>query len=147
VTIDEQRELQRENAEADARLWEGLQGMNSELAEGHKDLAAKSACESERRAAEAAEKAAKAKERLDKLAKGEDVSGGLGKPMTREQMKKILKDAGWTDADIRFSMERARASLNEDEFEALVREVCEVRHRAETRNRWKALRKIIAKRG
>jgi hypothetical protein len=65
--------------------------------------------------------------RLDKLAKGEDVSGGLGKPMTREPRKKILKDAGWTDADIRFSMERARASFNEDEFEALVREVCKAR--------------------
>jgi hypothetical protein len=30
------------HAEADARLWEGLQGMNVELAEGHKDVAAKS---------------------------------------------------------------------------------------------------------
>src|ERR1700746_225446 len=27
------------HAEADARLWEGLQGMNVELAEGHKDVA------------------------------------------------------------------------------------------------------------
>jgi hypothetical protein len=43
VTVDDQRILQRENAEADAKFWEGLQGMNAGLAEGHKDVAAKSA--------------------------------------------------------------------------------------------------------
>jgi hypothetical protein len=34
VTIDEQRALQRENAEADERLWADLQCMNAEQAEG-----------------------------------------------------------------------------------------------------------------
>lgn len=45
-------------------------------------------------AAKAAKKAAEAKERLDLLAKGETPSGGLGKPMTREDYERILKDAG-----------------------------------------------------
>jgi hypothetical protein len=108
VTPDEMRDLQRENAEADARLWEGLQSMNAGQAEGHKDVSAKAAriaADAEKSAADAAAKAVKAKERLDRLAKGEDVSGGLGKPMTREQMEKILKDNGMTVADIRFSVE------------------------------------------
>jgi hypothetical protein len=34
VSIDEQRALQRENAEADARLWTGLQEINADQAEG-----------------------------------------------------------------------------------------------------------------
>jgi hypothetical protein len=147
VTPDEMRDLQRENAEADARLWEGLQGMNAGLAEGHKDVAAKSAriaADSEKRAADAAAKAVKAKERLDHLAKGEDVSGGLGKPMTREQMEKILKDNGMTDSDIRFSVEFAQASLSEEEFEAYVQEVCAASRGAEKASRRKLLRKIIA---
>jgi hypothetical protein len=37
----------------------------------------------------------------DLLANGETPSGGLGKPMTREDYERILKDAGWTAADIR----------------------------------------------
>lgn len=39
VTIDEQCALQRENAEADEKFWSGLQDMNAEQAEGHKDIA------------------------------------------------------------------------------------------------------------
>jgi uncharacterized Zn finger protein (UPF0148 family) len=35
--------LQRENSEADEKFWAGLQGMNAELAEEHKEVAAKSA--------------------------------------------------------------------------------------------------------
>jgi hypothetical protein len=132
VTIDEQRTLQRENAEADARLWEGLHDMNAGQAEGHKEIAAKSAriaADAEKGAAEAAAKAATAKDRLDRLAKGEDVSGGLRKPMTREDMEKILKNAGWTAADIRFTAELGEASLSEDEFKAFVREGFEATQR------------------
>jgi hypothetical protein len=43
VTIDDMRAVQRENAEADEKFWSGLQGMDTEQAEGHKELAAKSA--------------------------------------------------------------------------------------------------------
>jgi hypothetical protein len=132
VTIDEQRTLQRENAEADARLWEGLRDMNAEQAEGHKEIAAKSAriaADAEKGAAEAAARAATAKDRLDRLAKGEDVSGGLRKPMTREDMEKILKEAGWTAADTRFSGKLAE--LSEDEFGAFTQESLDAMDRAE----------------
>ena len=97
VTPDEMRTLQRENAEADKKFWTGLHGMEAEQAEGHRDLATKSAriaADAEKRAAEAAGKAATAKDRLDKLAKGEEVSGGLGKPMTRERMEGVPKGCG-----------------------------------------------------
>jgi hypothetical protein len=86
VTIDEQRALQRDNAEADEKFWTCLQGMNAGLAEGHREIAAKStsiATNAEKGAAEAATKAAAAKERLDRLEKGADVQGGLGKTERR----------------------------------------------------------------
>jgi hypothetical protein len=61
--------------------------------------------------------------------------------MTREDMEKILKNAGWTAADIRFTAELGEASLSEDEFKAFVREGFEATQRAEKSSRWKALRK------
>jgi hypothetical protein len=70
VTIDELRALQRENAEADEKFWTGLQGMNTELAEGHKEVAAKSArlaADAEAGATAAAEKASVAKDRIERL--------------------------------------------------------------------------------
>jgi hypothetical protein len=148
VTIDGMQTLQRENAEADTKFWEDLQGMSAEQAEGHKNIAAKSAriaADAEKRAAEAAAKAAAARDRLDRLAKGEDVSGGLGKPMTRVDVIKIVKAEGWTASDIRFSMELASLHTEED-FQAFVTEMCEARARAEKSSRWKTLRKIKAKR-
>jgi hypothetical protein len=72
--------------------------------------------------------------------------GGLGKPMTRKDYEKILRDAGWSAADIRFSMELA--SLHgEAEFDAFVKENCELMRRAEKSGRWKVLRQIRANRG
>ena len=146
VTIDELRALQRENSEADEKFWAGLQGMNTELAEGHKELAAKSAriaADAESRAADAAMRAAVAKDRIERLAKGEDVSGGLGKPMTRKDYERILKDAGLTDDDIRFMRE---FTLTEAEFDAFVEQICELHQRHERSDRWKVLRKIRARR-
>jgi hypothetical protein len=73
VTVDEQRALQRENAEADARIWTSLQDMNAEMAKGQREVAAmasKAAAGAEAGAVEAAEKAAIARNRLDRLAKG-----------------------------------------------------------------------------
>jgi hypothetical protein len=143
VTIDELRALQRENAEADEKFWTGLQGMNTELAEGHKEVAAKSArlaADAEAGATAAAEKASVAKDRIERLTKGEDVSGGLGKPMTLKDYEKILRDAGWTAADIRFSKEMNHSLRSDEEFEDLVQQSCEMMHRAEKSSRWKILR-------
>jgi hypothetical protein len=148
VTIDELRALQRENAEADARLWTGLQDMSAEMATGQRGLAAlvsQRAADSEAMAQDAAEKAAAAKDRLSRLAKGEDVVEGLGK---RENFEKVLMDAGWTRDDIRHSIELARlCDGREDLFDAFVNEGCKLRDRREKSDRWKVLRKVRAMRG
>jgi hypothetical protein len=146
VTDDEICTVQRENAEADEKFWSGLHGMNADMAEGNKALAAtasRKAVEAEAQAKTAAEKAGAAKDRIDRLAKGEDVKGGLGKPMTWEDCEKILKDAGQTDDDIRFMRE---FRLTEAEFDAFVEQSCELHHRREKTDRWKVLRKIKAAR-
>ena len=96
VTIDEQRALQRENAEAVEKFWAGLQSMSAEMATGQRGLAAlasQKAADSEAMAKDAAEKATAAKDRLDGLAKGEDVAGGLGK-------RKISKRLSWMRAGL-----------------------------------------------
>jgi hypothetical protein len=77
------------------------------------------------------------------MLKGEDVNGGLGKPMTWEDSERILKDAGLTDDDIRFMRE---FRLTEAEFDAFVKQSCELHHRREKSDRWKVLRKIRARR-
>jgi hypothetical protein len=149
VTDDEIRTVQRENAEADEKFWSGLQGMNAEMAEGHKELAAKSAriaADAEAGAVHAGAKAAAAKDRIERLAKGEDVKGGLGKPMTREDYEKILTGAGWSRDDINFSV--ALAGLADGaEFENYGKLMSEFRERREKSDRWKVLRKVRAMRG
>ncbi|MGB7044089.1 MAG: hypothetical protein WBD65_04000, partial [Methylocella sp.] len=148
VADDDIRTVQRENAEAAERIWSGLQDMNAETAQGQRELATLAsgkAAESEALAKDAAEKAAAAKERLDRLAKGEDVRGGLGKPMTPKDCEKILKDAGWSRGDINFS--RALAELREgQEFDGYCKLMIGLKERAEKSSRWKALRKIKAMR-
>jgi hypothetical protein len=104
VTIEEQRTLQRENAEADLKFWMGDKDYEAGLAEDLKALGGKyqrQGDEAEAKAKTAAEHAATAKNRLDRLDKGEDVPGGLHKPMTREDAIKIMKSTGLTDSDIR----------------------------------------------
>jgi hypothetical protein len=145
VTDDDIRAVQRENAEADARFWGTFHDMNADIAEGEKGLAAlasRKAAGAEAQAKNAGEKAAIAKDRLDRLANGEDVKGGFGKPMTWEDCKRILKDAGQTDDDIRFMRE---FRLTEAEFEAFVERSCELHHRREKSDRWKVLRQIKSK--
>jgi hypothetical protein len=118
VTIDDMRAVQRENAESDEKFWAAIQGMNAEQAEGHKELAAKSAriaADAEAGAADAAAKAAVAKDRIERLAKGEDVKGGLANPMTR---KALLKAAGVTESQARHA-ERVH-SLGDVLFEEFV---------------------------
>jgi hypothetical protein len=146
VTDDDIRTVQRENAEAEERFWGRFHDMNADMAEGEKGLAAlasRKAADAEALAKNAAEKTAVAKDRLDRLARGEDVKGGLGKPMTWEDCERILKDAGQTDDDIRFMRE---FHLTEAEFEAFVDRSCELHHRHEKSDRWKVLRKIKAAR-
>jgi hypothetical protein len=122
--------------------------MNADMAKGQSELAAIAsgkAAESEAQAKHAAGEAAAAKDRLNKLAKGEDVAGGVGNPRTREDFERILMDAGWSPDDIRFSV--ALAGLRGDEeFEAFLTQSFELRERTEKSTRWKVLSKIVAKR-
>ena len=103
VTPDEQRALQLANTEADAAFWKGLEAVHQGMVDDHKGLiaTAESAIAAGTDAASAAGNAAAAKERAERIRAGEDVPGGLGKPHTREDCERILREAGWTDADIR----------------------------------------------
>jgi hypothetical protein len=97
VTPEEQQTLKLENAEADERFWMGLRGMHEAHVEDHKSLGAvteRAIASSKAGAAEASTKAAAAKERADRIRRGEDVPGGLGKPLTREDFDRILRKEG-----------------------------------------------------
>ena len=97
VTLDEQRALQLENAETDEQFWSSLHDMHAGSVEGHKALATtvERAIAVERAGmADTAAKREAAKERRERLERGEDVPGGFGKPFTREDMERILREAG-----------------------------------------------------
>jgi hypothetical protein len=126
VTPDEQRAVQAENFKDDERFWDTMRDLNASHIEGHKaQIAAAEAkiAEMEPEVAKAAEKVEAARSRLEKLERGEDVAGGLGK---RFDLRAVIKAAGLTPSMVR----RARlfASLTEAEFEAL--------HADEQMKRW-----------
>jgi hypothetical protein len=101
VTVDEQRELQRQNAEADSKFWETLEDLNHATAEDNKGLAAmasRTAVNAEAEAQDAAKKAATAKERIARLSNGETLTGGLGTP--RELTRQDFLRAGFSENDL-----------------------------------------------
>jgi hypothetical protein len=133
VTADEQRELQLENAEAEARFWSTFRDMNAETVEGHKQLVASSErviAEGQSAAADAENKAAIARERLERIRRGEEVEGGLRKPLTWEDCERICREAGLTTSDIRHCVQVSRVS---DAFgvETMMKALHEARERAE----------------
>ena len=108
VTLEEQaaerRALQLANAEADARFWATMQGMNEEQTAGNKGVIAQAerqVAAFQSAATTAAGRAAIARERIERLQRGEDLEGGLGKPMTGKDMERMLREQGWTDSDFR----------------------------------------------
>jgi hypothetical protein len=85
VTLEEQRALQLANAKADAQFWDGLADMHAGTVEGHAGLIAGAERTKAGAAVEharAAEQGARAKDRIARIERGEDVAGGLGKPLT-----------------------------------------------------------------
>ena len=119
VTADEQHNLKLENAQADERVWSSLRDMNDGTIADHKQLIARTeAAVAQHRAAalEAETKSTEARDRVERLKRGEDVSGGFAPPLDFEQ---ILRRAGWTKRD----MDHARllASLPEDAIPAIVK--------------------------
>ncbi len=98
--------------------------------------AARLATDAEAGATYAAAKAAVAKDQIERLAKGEDVKGGLGKPMT---LKALLKAAGIAENQARHA-ERAH-SLGDGLFEKFVQAGIEGMHRGEKSAERKFLRR------
>jgi hypothetical protein len=132
VTSAELRAIQEENAKDDERFWNMMQEMNASSAEGHKLLIASAEAkrkEHERCAAEAAERREVARERLAKLARGETVAGGFGKPV---DLEKMLLDAGVTKDDLRHWRDVYEAS-EAFGFEQVLQASSEARDRAERR--------------
>jgi hypothetical protein len=144
VTIDELRALQLENTEADARFWAGLRDMHQATADDHKQLAATI----ERTIATAAAGAEMsnanseaAKDRVARIKRGESVAGGLGKPLTREDLIRILREAGWTTKKIeRADMLHTISQLGG--FEEVLAEIGEAHDRAEHA----AVRRVLRRR-
>jgi hypothetical protein len=116
VTLDEQRALQLENTEADEWFWSGLRDMHQGQADGHVQLvrtAEGAIAESQAAAAGAATKAADAKDRVERLKRGEDVPGGIGKRLTYEDATRIFHEAGLSDDDIAHAQLLAQLSESE----------------------------------
>jgi hypothetical protein len=82
-------------------------------------------------AAEAAAKAATTRDRVDRLKRGEDVPG-FEKPLTREDMERILREAGRTTSDIEHMGLLATLSVSEIKNE-LVPELLKAKNRVEKR--------------
>jgi hypothetical protein len=102
-TADEQAAAQLANAQADAKLFATLHDMHAAIVADHQRLAGtvdSKIADSRAVLAEAAARLTAARERVAAIERGEVVAGGLGKPMTADDMIRILKADGWTDADI-----------------------------------------------
>lgn len=130
-TPDEQRAVQLDNAKADAVLWDGLRDLHASTAADHKGLIAGA----ERRVAAAQVEASKAaaaadaaKERVERIEKGEDVQGGLSKPL---DVDATLAKAGWTKRDLRHAA--LLGLLPESELEGLLDRVMKHTKLAERR--------------
>jgi hypothetical protein len=104
VTLDEQRALQLRNAESDERFWTGIHDMHAGTVDDHKGLASaaeRKAVDGQAEMAKAAIQRDTAKDRRERLERGEDVPGGLGKRFTRKDAERILREAGMSTSDIR----------------------------------------------
>jgi hypothetical protein len=143
VTPDEQRALQLRNAEADERFWSSLHDMHADTVEGHQGLATSvehKVVEGQAEMAKAAAYRDAAKARRERLERGEDVQGGLGKPMTWEEIVKIL---GWTASDLRHA--RATAQIGDrGAWDEYMEESHKARERAGRTVTYRLLRKKLS---
>jgi hypothetical protein len=133
VVVDEQRAVQLRNAEADERFWSGMRDNNQATIDDHRRLIAAAeraiAVAEQARAAAAAEATA-AKDRVDRIKRGEDVPGGLGKPLTYEDMNRMLLEQGFTTSDLRHM--ELLGTLSEAELkDELLPEILKAHKRAE----------------
>jgi hypothetical protein len=148
VTADEQRALQLENAESDERFWTRMHGLNHATAEDNKGLATVAAnkiANAQTAAANAATKAAIAKDRAERIKRGENVEGGLGKPMDYEEFVRILHAAGFSNADIAHVQRVAELAgvLGEDNWEDILQLIVKGSNDAADRYRRNAVRRVM----
>jgi len=132
ATAAEPHELQLANTRADAETSSWLSSAQELLADGNQGLASRAeqtVAASRGAAKESAEVAQAAKDKIERLERGEDLAGGLGQPMTYEE---ILVKAGFTKKDLRH-MARIGSLTDEERFEGVV---IENRRRAMARNVW-----------
>ena len=131
VTPDEMRALQFDNAKADAEAWDAIAGMHGWVVEGHEGLIAsaeRAKAAAAANHAKATEHAAAAKDRIARIERGEDVAGGLGKPVS---LADLLK-AGFTKAEIAHCRQVHEVS-EAFGFDTMTEAIWEARDRAERR--------------
>jgi hypothetical protein len=148
VTLDEQRALQLENAEADEKWWTGLQDIGQSQVSGHKELVAtteQAIASGEAEIAKATAKVVAAKNRVERIKRGEDVPGGLGKPHTRQDFERELIKAGFTKSQLRHCSALAELTPEEDDFREAMDEIHRARHRSEHATIARLLRKKRSK--
>jgi hypothetical protein len=92
ATIDEQHALRLQNAEANERFWQSMRDLCKNQVSGKKKQLAATIERSivDGGMEKAAAQSTVAKERIKRLRKGEDVFGGLGKPLVQEDLITVL---------------------------------------------------------
>jgi hypothetical protein len=150
TAAEDQHAVQLDNAQAEASFWDSLAEMHGETIEGYKALiqtATKKIDAAEAEQRKAANHAAKAKDRIERIERGENVPG-IGKRMTPKDMEKILRNAGWTTADIKHVVTVAAiGAYGEDAyrlFDEATKRLFEERLKLEDKERHRAAREILA---
>jgi hypothetical protein len=141
VTVDEQQALKIENAMSEEQFWSGLHDIQASAIEDQKGLAETveyAIASQQADMTEAASKRDAAMDRRERLQRGEDVPGGLGRAFTREDLIK----AGFTEDDLRHF--ELMASIHEGEAWEQFKQEFHRRHdKAFRRNARAAAHKIL----
>ncbi|MET3994892.1 hypothetical protein ABID65_006558 [Bradyrhizobium sp. S3.9.2] len=140
VTPDEQRTLQLDNAKADAQAWDTIADLHAGTAGDHEHLIANAERVKATAAAEqakAAAEAARAKDRIARIERGDNIDGGLGKPLTVAE----LIESGFTKAELEHFRQVNEVS-NAFGFDTMLKAIREANDRAE-RSTLRALHRLI----
>ena len=142
VMIDERRALQLDNAKVDAQAWDIIADLHAGTVEGQAGLIASAEHAKAGAATEQAKAAAEAdrsKDRIARVERGENVDGGLGKPVVFDEQ--FLLKAGFTKAFIEHCRQVNEVS-NAFGFDTMMKAILEAKERSE-RNTVRALHRLI----
>jgi hypothetical protein len=146
VTADEQVALQTENAEVEAQFWSQVRDFHAEQIKGQGQLAATASdliAEGRTAMTDAATRADAAQDRVERLRRGENLSGGLGEPL---DVVALLKQEGFTTADLRHA-EQLHALGGGDLFQDYLTEFLKRRAASERRTSYAAQRAVLRRHG